>query len=140
MKYLDSNTRFIPETVLDTNECSCEYCECEESGPDARAYAVGVVSLMAYSPEVWMILDGHENDEQLVLSVLDLIHDQHDDLGWVALNMTKQSFRPFEELFDAADDCDLNHEMVVACKASKNGTFLRISGEWEPIFVPEMAA
>jgi hypothetical protein len=89
------------------------------------------LALLAFDPVLaaqTMTDEGWDMDRVEVM--LDRLHERQPGLYWAAVERDTRIAHVFENLIDAAENCDPDEGFIAACKFGDGELHLRLGGKW----------
>jgi hypothetical protein len=90
-----------------------------------------VLALMAFDPELChQAIARQKWDSSRVLTMMAQLHEPQPGLKWALVERGDGWVSVYDDLLEAAEDCDLDHQALVACKVGEGKLSLRLDGKW----------
>ncbi len=90
-----------------------------------------VIALRAFDPSLCrQTPEGEDWDMERVWAQADKLHEPQPGLKWAVLGTPGETVQVYDDLLEAAEACDPDREVVVACKCEEEQLHLRLHDEW----------
>jgi hypothetical protein len=71
-----------------------------------------------------------EPDGDHLQAVLDKLHEQRPGLQWAVLDVEECRAYVYDDLLEAAEDYDPEHDILTACRVGRGMLYLSMHGKW----------
>ena len=90
-----------------------------------------VLALRAFDPSLCrQTPEGEDWDMERVWAQADKLHEPQPGLNWAVLGIPGETVQVYDDLLEAAEECDLDRNIIVACKVEEEKLHLRLDGKW----------